>query len=202
MARLPREFYEGRAEAVARALLGKIFVRLLRGAALSGRIVETEAYLGESDPGSHAFRGATARNRVMFGAPGHLYVYVSYGMHACMNVVTDPPGVAGAVLIRALEPLEGVPIMEKNRGGRSGVELSNGPGKLCQALGITPADNGADLLSPTLWIEDGGFARQRVESSSRIGLSAGRELPLRFFLGGNPFVSRGRPSAEIQPVRR
>ncbi len=195
MTKLSREFYDRPAETVARDLLGTVLVRSTPDGRVSGRIVEVEAYTGAVDPGSHAFRGPTPRSAVMFGPPGHVYVYVSYGMHFCMNVVTDPPGVAGAVLLRALEPVTGVDIMQKNRGERRPVDLCNGPGKLCQALGITRAENGEDLEGNRMWIEDENFARDAIGVSTRVGLSRGKDLPLRFFLMGNPYVSRGKPSA-------
>ena len=194
--RLDRAFYERPADVVAPDLLGKVLVHVQDAVRLSGRIVETEAYFGDSDPGSHAFRGPTARNRVMFERAGYLYVYMSYGMHACMNVVTDAPGTAGAVLIRALEPMTGIERMERNRGGRTDQELCNGPGKLCQALGITLAENGANLVSSTMWIEDDGYRPAEVGTSTRVGLSAGRDLPWRFYVPGSPYVSRGRPSGD------
>ena len=196
LSRLDRAFYERPADVVAPDLLGKVLVHVQDAVRLSGRIVETEAYFGNSDPGSHAFRGPTARNRVMFERAGYLYVYMSYGMHACMNVVTDAPGTAGAVLIRALEPMTGIERMERNRGGRTDRELCNGPGKLCQALGITLAENGADLVSSTMWIEDDGYRPAGVRTSTRVGLSAGRDLPWRFYVPGSPYVSRGRPSGD------
>lgn len=194
MARLPPSFYQRPSIDVAQDLLGKVLVRDTPAGRLSGRIVEVEAYTGQTDPGSHAFRGATPRNVVMFGPAGHLYVYVSYGMHYCLNIVTDSPGVAGAVLVRALEPLTGIQAMEKHRGGRPLVELCNGPGKLCQALGITRDQNGDDLQDSAIWLDDDGIRPEQIETSTRIGLSSGGDLPLRFFLPGNRFVSRGKPS--------
>jgi DNA-3-methyladenine glycosylase len=180
---------------VARELLGKVLARDEGTAMLQGRIVEVEAYTGQTDPGSHAFRGPTRRNEVMFGDAGHLYVYVSYGMHFCANVVTDQPGVAGAVLLRALKPLSGIALMEPRRQrARSTVELCNGPGKLCQAFGITLAHNGADLETADVWIEDDDWGPAHVATSTRVGLTAGADLPLRFFLADNPYVSRGKPS--------
>ena len=132
----------------------------------------------------------------MFGPPGHVYTYISYGMHVCMNIVTDSEGIAGAVLVRALEPLAGTAVMERRRGDRPMAELCNGPGKLCQAMGITMADNGADLVSGKPWIEDDGYVPDSIATSTRIGLSNGRDLPLRFYLAENRFVSRVRPSGE------
>ena len=172
---------------VAPRLLGKVLVAYDQqveadgwvGAA-AGRIVEVEAYLGAEDPASHAFRGPTARNRTMFGSPGLLYVYFSYGMHYCCNVVCQPPGTAGAVLIRALEPLAGLEMMRARRSVRRvgsaplrDTELCSGPGKLCQALGIGPSDDGADLLAPTSRIRI-GEARgtpQDIRRGPRIGIS-------------------------------
>jgi DNA-3-methyladenine glycosylase len=197
--KLRRDFYARPAVTVARALIGTVLVRREPGGELRGRIVEAEAYTGQTDPGSHAFRGPTPRNRVMFGPAGRLYVYLSHGMHYCMNVVTDTDGVAGAVLLRALEPLQGIEVMERRRGGRPLVELCNGPGKLCQAFGIGREEYGADLETSDVWIEDDGYTPQGVGVSARIGLTAGRELPLRYFLENSPFVSRGKPSAPPPP---
>ncbi len=193
MARLPRAFYERPAVDVAPELVGMVLARRSTDGVLRGRIVETEAYTGQSDPGSHAFRGQTPRNAVMFGPAGFLYVYLSYGMHFCMNIVTDSPGVAGAVLIRALEPLDGIDVMERRRGGRPLVELCNGPGKLCAALGITRQENGADLETSDIWVESDSCPPPPLSVSTRIGLSAGTELPLRFYARDSRFVSRARP---------
>jgi DNA-3-methyladenine glycosylase len=193
-ARLPRAFYARPAHHVAPDLLGKLLTHRFEGEILSGRIVEVEAYGGQSDPGSHAFRGSTSRNRVMFGPPGYTYVYVSYGMHVCMNVVTDADGVAGAVLIRALEPARGIETQIRLRGGRPLRDLCSGPGKLCQALGITMADYGQDLCGERLFIEDDGTRISDVSVSTRVGLSAGGDSLLRWYVTGNPFVSRGRPT--------
>jgi DNA-3-methyladenine glycosylase len=190
----PRSFYDRPTLEVARDLIGCLLVREVRGARLTGVIVETEAYTAD-DPGSHAFRGRTRRTEVMFGPPGHLYVYFTYGMHHCMNVVTETEGIAGAVLLRAAQPLEGMEQMERARGPRPPVELCNGPAKLCQAFGITRADNGQDLEGPEVWIEDDGQVAHNVAISTRVGLTAGRELPFRFYLADNPYVSPGRPSA-------
>lgn len=159
---------------------------------LSGRIVETESYGGEEDPGSHAFRGRTRRNAVMFGPPGHAYVYRSYGIHACLNAVTDDTDTAGAVLIRALEPLDGIAVMEGNRGGRGLSELCNGPGKLCAALSIGLELNGTDLTASPLWIERGEPAGN-VMRTGRIGLSHGADLQLRFAVADSSHISRKRP---------
>ncbi len=156
------------------------------------RLVEVEAYLGEGeDPASHAHSGRTARNAQMFETPGRLYVYFTYGMHHCMNVVCDSPGVAGAVLLRAAEPLAGLETMESRR-GRAGRELSNGPAKLCQALAIDLHWNGTDLVDGSLGLWPLRPPR-RLARSGRIGIRKGRELRLRFFDPESPFVSRRRP---------
>lgn len=190
---LPLDFYARPALEVAPDLIGTVLIHDTTSGALSGMIVETEAYGGEDDPASHAFRGRTPRNGVMFGPAGHAYVYRSYGIHACLNVVTDCDGVPGAVLIRALEPLHGIEAMQRNRGGRTGVQLCNGPGKLCQALGIGLELNGADLMTGPLWIEAGSAGTHGIETSGRIGVSQGESLPHRFYLAGSPYVSPGRP---------
>jgi DNA-3-methyladenine glycosylase len=198
---LPRSFYLRPTLTVARELLGKLFVRKRRSQLLVGRIVEVEAYLGEEDPASHAYRGRTKRNEVMFGPGGFLYVYFTYGMHYCCNVVTEEEGKGRAVLIRALEPLEGIPVMQKNRGkageklnDRTLPNLTNGPAKLCQAFGIARKQNGLDLCGEEIRISDD---RRRdsnftIASSSRIGIRAGKELQWRFFVRGNAFVTKVR----------
>jgi DNA-3-methyladenine glycosylase len=172
---LPRAFYNRPAEVVAPALLGKL---LVHGPAVA-RIVETEAYLGFRDRAAHAWRGPTPRTRVLFGAPGHAYVYLVYGMYECLNVVTEAPGSPGCVLLRAIEPLCGVKLP------------ANGPGKLTRAMRITRRHNGADLTRGALTIR-----RPRSEEtfeiavSPRIGIRHNVDWPLRFFIGGNPHVSR------------
>lgn len=194
MSRLPRTFYERRSPDAARDLIGKVLVTESSAGRTSGRIVETEAYCGGSDPASHAYRGLTARNAVMFGPSGFLYVYLSYGVHACCNVVTSPEHEVGAVLLRALEPLEGIELMTARRGGRPGRDLCNGPGKLCQALGIGLEANGTDLEGDAIWIEDDGHAPQLLGIGSRVGITAGTDLPLRYFVLNSPYVSPGKPA--------
>jgi len=191
---VPREFFARPALQVAPDLLGKVLARYTGGVTIRGRIVEAEAYTGQTDPGSHAFRGCTPRTMVMFGPPGFLYVYFTYGMHYCMNVVTDVDGVAGAVLIRALEPLDGMDEMSRRRGERPDLQLCNGPAKLCAALGVGRQENGADLEGSEIWLEDDGFIVNQVEVTTRVGLSAGDDLPFRFFIAGSRFVSGGRPA--------
>lgn len=186
---LQRSFYARPALEVAPELLGKILCRRKRGAITSGRIVEVEAYLGKADPASHAFRGPTDRNRAMFGPPGRAYVYFSYGNHHCMNVVTGEEGVAMAVLIRALEPVDGIRIMKRRRRRDRIIDLTSGPGKLTQALSIGADDYGRDLTREPLWIcEDGG--RTEVVRTPRIGISRAVDLPYRFAVPGSPCLSR------------
>jgi DNA-3-methyladenine glycosylase len=155
--------------------------------------VEVEAYCGSADPGSHAFRGETARNRTMFGPPGHLYVYFTYGMHWCANVVTGDPGEGLAVLLRALAPVDGIPAMQAVRpAARRARDLCNGPGKLCQALGLDRSFDGADLVTADqgVWLADDGTPPPATPfRTTRIGLSAGAEHPWRWCVPGDPHVS-------------
>jgi DNA-3-methyladenine glycosylase len=167
----------------------------------AARIVETEAYLGAGDLAAHAARGLTSRTRVIFGPPGHAYVYLIYGMYECLNMVAEPDGKAGCVLIRALEPLSGIELMRRRRPSARGVEdLANGPGKLTKALGITRRHNGADLTRGQLTVHTTPAAdRFAIAVSTRIGITQSRDLPLRFFIAGNRFVSgeRKRRSAAL-----
>ena len=178
---LARAFYTRPTIQVARDLLGTVVVH---GSA-AGRIVETEAYLGTDDGAAHAAR-------VIFGPPGHAYVYLIYGMYECLNLVTEPDGLAGCVLIRALEPLEGLDAMRRRRPtARSDRELANGPGKLTLAMGITRRHNGADVTRGELTVHPRtAAARFEIRVSPRIGIVKSAELPLRFFIAGNEFVSR------------
>ncbi len=181
---VPRAFYARDPRRVARALLGKIVLR--RGwKRVAGRIVEVEAYLGKGDAAAHAAAGLTPRNRVLFGEPGHAYVYFIYGNHYCLNVSCMPPGEAGCVLIRALEPVAWM--------GTGPQPRTNGPGRLCKALGVTRArDNGKDLASlrEDLAIYDDGFRPRRIAVTRRIGIRKSAELPLRYVIAGSEFVSR------------
>jgi DNA-3-methyladenine glycosylase len=200
---LPAAFYARDTVTVARELLGAVLVSTAGGEVASGRIVETEAYLGAHDPGSHAStKGVTKRNAVMYGPAGHAYVYFTYGNHHMLNFVTETDGVAGGVLIRAIEPLSGIDVMMSRRAAHRrsasplGIkDLANGPGKLAAALGIGLADNGTPLDgSATLSVLEGGQrGTSPVSTSGRIGLSSGHEMELRFFLEGNPYVSDARP---------
>jgi DNA-3-methyladenine glycosylase len=191
-ARLPRSFYARAATEVAPDLLGQVLVRELPdGARAAARIVEVEAY-GPDDPASHAFRGMTPRNARMFGPPGHLYVYFTYGMHLCMNAVCGRAGQGTAVLFRAGEPIEGVEGMRVRRGRGGIVELCSGPGRLTQALGVTRSENGADLVDGgSLWVER-ATRSEAIVTGIRVGV---RETTRawRYWLEGNAFVSRGRP---------
>jgi DNA-3-methyladenine glycosylase len=192
--KLPRSFYLHPTLTVARELLGKYLIRNVHQDRLVGKIVEVEAYLGKKDPASHTYRGKTKRNEVMFLEGGHLYVYFTYGMHFCANVVTEREGIGHAVLLRAVEPLEGIDVMRKNRRFRSGEPdrgLTNGPAKLCQAFGINQSQNGIDLLGDELWISDGEWIQHtNVERSSRIGIRRGTEKKWRFYLKNSIFISR------------
>ena len=193
---LSSAFYQQDTVAVAEQLIGKMLVREIEGRILSGRIIETEAYR-EDDPASHSYRGLTERTRPMFEAGGIAYVYFIYGMYDCFNVVTEPAGTGCAVLIRALEPIEGVEGMWRSRftgrpfDRRRIRELANGPGKICRALRITREDNGVSLTDgPIRILEDGNYNPRPVASSVRIGIKKGLERPWRFFEKDNPSVSR------------
>jgi DNA-3-methyladenine glycosylase len=195
---LARAFFAGDPRHVARKLLGKVLVRRTARELLTGRIVEVEAYLGERDPAAHAAAGRTLRNAVLFGPPGHAYVYFIYGFHYCLNVSCEPEGKAGCVLFRALEPLAGIEQMAHARkitlsGPQDLLKLTSGPGRLAEAFGITRAgDNGCDLTSATgsLWIGDDGYRARAIQVTSRIGITKAADHPLRYLLEGNPFVSR------------
>ncbi|MGO8674224.1 MAG: DNA-3-methyladenine glycosylase [Capsulimonadaceae bacterium] len=192
---LPREFYDRDTCLVARDLLGALVVRILPdGRRLSGRIVETEAYL-TGDPACHTFRGRTPRNAVMFGEAGHAYVYRSYGIHAMLNLVCRPEGIGEAVLIRALEPVDGIDEMREMRGGRSGtVDLTNGPGKLAKALGLSVAEhNGIDVTAsgmPLAVLPSRRLLDNEVVQTTRIGLTVGVDSPWRYYWKGNRYVSK------------
>lgn len=195
LSKLTRSFYLRPTLTVARQLLGKYLVKKTSTHLLIGKIVEVEAYLGERDPASHAFRGKTNRNEVMFWRGGHLYVYFTYGMHYCANVVTAEEGIARAVLLRAVEPIEGTEWMWKSIGNERSepneTNLTNGPAKLCQAFGIGRAENGADLLGEKLFIAEGKvIAPSQITSSTRIGVTHGSESKWRFFVKNNRWVSR------------
>jgi DNA-3-methyladenine glycosylase len=189
---LSREFYARETVDVAKDLLGKHLVRLKGRTRMTARIVEVEAYRGGDDPASHAFRGPTPRNAPMFGEPGHAYIYFTYGNHYCLNVTTRVTGIPGAVLIRAVEPLEGILVMRRLRPGVTEFALTNGPGKLTKALGIDKTLNEIDMtrLGP-LFITYSNGAQFQIERSPRIGIRAGKDRLWRFYVSGNGYVSRG-----------
>jgi DNA-3-methyladenine glycosylase len=193
--RLPRDFFARDTLVVARELLGQRLVRILDGERLSGRIVEVEAYIGEEDQASHARCGRTERNAPMYGPPGHAYVYFVYGMHHCFNVVTERPGFPAAVLVRALEPLEGIEAMRARRDGRADVELSSGPARLCQALEIDRWFSGVDLCASdaVLFIEENGTLPDvGVAAGPRVGVQgdeAALAAPWRLYVRDNRYVS-------------
>jgi DNA-3-methyladenine glycosylase len=207
---LDRAFFSRNPRRVARELLGKVLVRenVREGVRektdrppgkklLTARIVEVEAYLGAEDPAAHAAAGNTARTAVLFGPPGHAYVYFIYGNHYCLNVSCEPEGRAGSILIRALEPLSGIAEMAQARGteihgAKDLLKLTSGPGRLAQAFAITRArDNGCDLTSAAscLWIGEDGYRAQAIGMTPRIGITKAADKPLRYILAGNAFVS-------------
>ncbi|MDP3024060.1 MAG: DNA-3-methyladenine glycosylase [candidate division Zixibacteria bacterium] len=188
--KLKREFYNRPTLEVAKELLGKYLVVNKNGTKLSGKIVETEAYRGLYDPASHAYGGMTPRNRIMFGEPGYAYVYFTYGMYYCLNVITERKGFPAGVLIRALEPKNGIEIMRKKRKKEKIEDLTSGPGKLCQAMGVDKSLNGADLIGKTIYVEDRNEAVGKIVSTNRIGIDEGKEKKWRFYLRDNRFVSR------------
>ena len=195
---LDRAFYNRDPRHVARALLGKVLVRELPATRLTARIVEVEAYLGERDPAAHSAAGNTLRNAVLFGPPGHAYIYFIYGNYYCLNVSCEPEGRAGGVLFRALEPLSGIEEMARGRGievhsPKDLLKLTSGPGRLSEAFGITRArDNGGDLTSSssTLWIGEDGYRARGIRTTPRIGITKAADKPWRYLLAGNDFLSK------------
>jgi len=192
--KLKRPFYSRPALDVASDLLGKVLVRRFDGRRLAGMIVETEAYTGPHDLACHASKGRTSRTEVMFGSAGHAYVYMIYGFHFLLNVVTDMEGYPSAVLIRAVQPLENANVMRRLRGNPSrDTDIASGPGKLCQAMSIDKELNGEDLEGKILWIEDRQFRPQSIRTSPRVGIDyAGeyRDKLWRFYIQDNPHLSR------------
>jgi DNA-3-methyladenine glycosylase len=203
-AKLPRSFYNRPTLDVARELLGKVLVHNRRGVTTSGIIVEVEAYIGESDPACHAAPGPTIRNRPLYGPPGYSYVYLNYGIHRLVNVVTERQGFPAAVLIRALEPLDGVTTMQRRRGRRmkgrrrpapgslNASELCSGPGNLTMAMGISQTENELDLVGERLFVEDRRAPPARIGWSARVGIRVGTDRLWRAFIEDHPAVS-GRP---------
>jgi DNA-3-methyladenine glycosylase len=207
---LPRAFFAGHSLRVAAGLLGCVLEHETADGLVAVRLTEVEAYEGAADPASHAYRGRTARNAVMFGPPGHAYVYFTYGMHFCVNLVCLPPGTASAVLLRAGQVAEGIPLAAARRwpgrahpGRPTDRELARGPARLCQALGIDRAQDGADVCDPAspLRVRPGpppgapppGLPRPRVSRGPRVGVSTAADRPWRFWLTGDPTVSAYRP---------
>jgi DNA-3-methyladenine glycosylase len=209
---LPRDFYDRPTLDVASDLLGKVLVHRRGGVRTSGVIVEVEAYIGESDPACHAAPGRTRRNAPLYGPPGYAYVYLNYGIHSLVNVVTEAKDSPAAVLIRALAPLEGIPVMRrrramsmKGRRQRSGTtlqddELCRGPGNLTMAMGITLEENELDLCGTRLFIEDRGIVLRPVAWGPRIGIRVGTERPWRAWIAGHPSVSASRAAPSAEPV--
>lgn len=193
--RLRREFFARDPVVLARDLLGRVLFYKTPEGLLAGRIVETEAYTGKADPASHAFRGRTARNAVMFGPAGHAYVYFTYGMHYCLNVTAEIPGTAGAVLLRALEPLAGTDLMRGRGDHGPESRLLSGPGKIGRAFGLTLDDNGRDLTRGPLGIAAGTPpSPSQITVSRRIGISRAVDLPYRFAVIGSRSVSGRAPT--------
>jgi DNA-3-methyladenine glycosylase len=201
--KLPRSFYDRPTLDVARDLLGKVLVHARRGVRTSGAIVEVEAYIGEADPACHAAPGPTPRNAPMYGAPGHVYVYLNYGIHWMVNIVTESHGSPAAVLIRALDPIEGVEAMRRRRGVTAADhDLCRGPGNLTKAMAITQSENHADLLGTRLYVEDRGLQTGAIAWGPRIGINVGKEYPWRAWVSGHPAVSRApRPRGGRRPAR-
>jgi DNA-3-methyladenine glycosylase len=200
---LRTQFYTPDPREIAPELLGKVLLRKRGPSLRAGRIVELEAYLGAGDAAAHAAAGLTQRNRVLFGPPGHAYVYLTYGLHYCLNISCMPEGQAGCLLFRAIEPLAGFRAMAKARGFDPAADdeslrlLASGPARLCQALEITrERDNGRDMTSPDsgLWIVDDKYKVKKIAVTRRIGITKSADLPLRYYIEGNPFVSALRKS--------
>lgn len=187
---LKEDFYSRDTALVAREMLGKILVHESSQGTAAGIVVETEAYM-QSEAACHAARGMTVRNRVMFGRAGIAYVYFTYGMHHCFNVVTEEPGVACAVLVRALEPLEGIELMRARRGRDEVRQLCGGPARLVQAMGITGEMNGINITRGPLYLAPGkGILENEITVTTRVGISQAADLPLRFYITGSRFVSK------------
>jgi DNA-3-methyladenine glycosylase len=199
---LPQSFYDRDVALVARELLGKIVVRRSVAGLCSGRIVETEAYLACEDSASHSFRGRTKKNATMFGPPGFAYVYPIHSRY-CMNAVTEASGIASAVLIRALEPVSGIEIMQQRRGTKELIDLCRGPARLCEALAVNRRLDGWNMTRGTrLWIAHNDPATIQeicITTSARIGVTSAHHAPLRFFIDGSPFVSGLKRLHRIRP---
>jgi DNA-3-methyladenine glycosylase len=198
---LSKSFFQRPTLDIAPDLLGRCLYAIDNGIPVGGRIVEVEAYIGEDDPACHAFRGRGRRNDAMYGLPGHAYVYFTYGNHWMLNCVSERDGFPAAILIRAIEPLEGIELMQQRRGPGREKHLTDGPGKLTEALAITGDDNRADLRGPRLIISGKRPRNLTVATSGRIGVSEGGEAPWRFFIDGNPHVSAYRSGTRTSSRR-
>lgn len=195
--KLKKSFYRRDVLVVARSLLGKVLVRVDGKEILAGKIIEVEAYHGDTDKAAHSYKGITARNKIMFEEGGYLYVYFTYGAHHCCNVVTGKKGEGAAVLIRALEPIIGIKRMTKNRfvrelkNEKEIFNLTSGPGKVCKAFGISKAHSGIDLTGEKIFITNGiKLKKKDIGVSKRIGITKSIDLPWRFFVIDNPYLSR------------
>ena len=196
---LPRRFYSRPTVEVAKDLLGKV----LRHGNTAGIIVETEAYLGGDDLASHSAKGITDRTRVIFGPPGHAYVYLIYGMYECLNIVAEPDGIAGCVLIRAVEPIEGIEVMRERRPAvKRLIDLASGPGKLTLALGLTRAMNGADMTKGPLTVHDTGTPAPVIVTTPRIGIKQCADWPLRFHIAANLHITPSVGQPDLSPNRK
>jgi DNA-3-methyladenine glycosylase len=197
---LSRDFFLQSTQDVARLLTGCLLVHRVGGETAVGRIVETEAYLSEGDPGCHAARGRTERNAPMFGPPGTIYVYLIYGMHLCMNLVTQPEGMPEAVLLRAAQPIAGIDAMRERRGRDALKDLCSGPAKLCEAFGVTLEHDGQDITSGDLFVVAAQEPPDQVAVTTRIGLGegCGEDLMLRYLMPDSPWVSTPpKPDAPV-----
>lgn len=192
MRKIPRSFYQQNTIDIARELLGCEFISNIGGVKTGGIIVETEAYRGPDDPACHAYRGLTNRNRVMFGDPGFLYVYFTYGNHFMANIVCEQAGFPAAVLVRGIEPRYGIDTMAERRTTREITNIASGPGKLARALGLTTANNGTDLLKSDIYLRGPAEHDSKILASPRIGIGErGSEKLWRFYIKDNPHVSKG-----------
>jgi DNA-3-methyladenine glycosylase len=189
---MERVFYVRDAEVVAQEILGKILIHKTEEGTTTGLIVEAEAYYGENDPASHFYLGKNKKGaQIMKGPPGYAYIYLTYGLHYMLNVVTGEEGIAQAVLIRGVEPLKGIELMKKRRKIEEIKNLTNGPGKVTQAFGITKKENGKDIINSNLCIIEGiNVENLRIIKTKRIGIKLGKEFNLRFYIDKNPFVSK------------
>jgi len=196
---LSRAFYARDTLKVAPNLLGKCLVRKTEHEQMVCRIVEVEAYRGRDDPASHAYRGLTPRNAPMYGDPGHAYIYFTYGNHYCLNITTQKAGTPGAVLLRAVQPMEGIQLMRRFRPNVSDLELTNGPGKLTKALGIDKSLNEQDVtVEGPLFVTDANRTELEIWCSARIGIGDGRDKRWRFYAKGNSYVSRRGAVGEVK----